>query len=140
LPALETMRIDSMTYSGVYRSSPEQSTISALFGGEGVLKDLRSLRRLLIEDIHLETTSCVAFGGIPALQEWEMRACSMPHDLAETLAEQSENRMFDHLERLHVTDCWSMSSSPVLVEQRVLAASTQSRSALRVSFIDNQIQ
>lgn len=104
------------------------------------MKDLNSLRRLLIEDIHLETTSCIAFRGIPALQEWEMRACSMPHDLAETLAQDVEGRLFDNLESLHVKDCWSMSESPALVEQRVLAASAQFRPVLRVSFIDNQTQ
>lgn len=137
MPGLESIRVESMTYSGLFRSSPEQSTISALFSGEGVLRDLRSLRRLLIEDIHLETTSCVAFRGIPALEEWELRACSIPHDLAEILAEPRE-RMFARLESLYVRDCWSMSESPEIVERRVLAATAHSRPLLTVNFVDNQ--
>jgi hypothetical protein len=144
MPALETMRMDSITYNGLFRSSPEQSTISALFSGDGVLRDLSSLRRLLLEEIHLETTSCISFRGIPALREWELRGCSVPHDLPETLAGkmpddgEEPTRIFTQLERFHVKHCWSMSESADVVEERVLAACSAFRPGLSVLFTDNQ--
>lgn len=147
MPALETMRMDSITYNGLFRASPEQSTLSALFNGEGVLQDLYSLRRLLLEEIHLETTSCAVFRGIPALQEWELRGCSVPHDLPETLAgkilnddEDSNNsvQLLGRLGRLHVKHCWSMSDTADTVEGRVKAAGTTYRPELSIVFTDNQ--
>jgi hypothetical protein len=138
--------MDSITYNGLFRSSPEQSTISALFSGEGVLQDLKSLRRLLLEEIHLETTSCISFRGIPALREWELRGCSVPHDLPETLAGQLSGdgqgegplRVFAQLERIHVKHCWSMSESVDVVEERVLSACSSFRPGLSAVFTDNQ--
>lgn len=150
MPALETMRMDSITYNGLFRASPEQSTLSALFSGEGVLQDLRSLRRLLLEEIHLETTSCTVFRGVPALREWELRGCSIPHDLAEALAgevqagdeevegEESATQLLAQLERLHVKHCWSMSGTADAVEERVKAAGAAHRPDLSVVFTDNQ--
>jgi hypothetical protein len=140
LPALETMRMDSITYNGLFRSAPEQSTISALFSGEGVLKDLSSLKRLLLEEIHLETTSCNSLRGIPTLQDWEMRGCSIPHDLAEALAMKTEGQsaLLPHLRRLHVKGCWSMSESAEILEDRIRSAVAQSRPTMSVTFVDNQ--
>jgi len=150
MPALETMRMDSITYNGIFRSSPEQSTISALFGGEGVLRDLNSLRRLLLEEIHLETTSCVSFIGIPALTEWELRGCSVPYGLPEALAGRLSSeghdggegeepiQVFPQLEKFYVRHCWSMSDTADAVEERVLAACAEFRPELGVLFTDNQ--
>lgn len=143
MPALETMRMDSITYNSAFRSAPEQSALSALFSGEGVLQDLYSLRRLLLEEIHLETTSCTVFRGIPALEEWELRGCSLPHDLAETLAGKATGRdtnLLARLERLHVKKCWSMSETAEQVEERVRATSAQFRPNLQVFFTENQTE
>ncbi|KAG8761077.1 hypothetical protein FRC14_007858 [Serendipita sp. 396] len=150
MPALETMRMDSITYNGLFRSSPEQSALSALFNGEGVLRDLYSLRRLLLEEIHLETTSCMTFKGIPMLREWELRGCSLPHDLAEALAgklrEQDSGagevakRPLALLESLYVKKCWSMSDTAGNVEEKIKSTIAQFRPSLKVLFTENQTE
>jgi hypothetical protein len=139
LPALRTMRMDSITYNGLFRPSPEQSALSAIFSGEGIFRDMFSLYRLLLEEIHLETTPCSVFRGIPALREWELRGCSLPHDLVETMTGKAnvEERLFFRLERLRVERAWSMADAIANVEKSVLEVGT-SRPTLKITFRDNQ--
>ncbi|KAG8815203.1 hypothetical protein FRC17_000832 [Serendipita sp. 399] len=150
MPALETMRMDSITYNGLFRSSPEQNALLALFSGEGVLRDLHSLHRLLLEEIHLETTSCAVFRGIPMLREWELRGCSLPHDLAETLAghlaknqlleEERASKPLALLESLYVNKCWSMSDTAEHLEEKINSTIVQFRPTLKVLFTENQVE
>lgn len=139
LPALQTMRMDSITYNGLFRPSPEQSALSAVFSGEGIFRDMFSLHRLMLEEIHMETAPCSVFRGIPSLREWELRGCSLPHDLAETLAGKAntEERILFRLERLHVERGWSMADTMNNVEKSLLEVGN-SRPSLKVTFRNSQ--